>query len=720
MSDSLLRVAFDATADGILVVGRDGVVLDFNRRFAELWRVPSDVLATGREQLILRHVLAQLVDPDGFVREVSRLYATDEETTDALDFLDGRVFERYTHALAVNGERARLWSFRDVTAHRAAEQELQRERLRLRAIVRAIPDLVWLKSPDGRYLACNEGFERYFGAPEEEIVGKRDEDFVDEALAAFFRQKDREALALGRPNVNEEWLTFASDGRHALFETIKTPVRAADGAPLGVLGVARDVTSRHEFEAAQRQSEESFRALFDGVSDGIFLHDAETGAIVNVNARVEEMYGYTAAEMRGMDASLLSLGEPPYGQAEAVALIARALAGETPTVEWVARRRDGSTFWVEVTLRLADLAGLRRVVVLVRAIGDRKRAEAALQKSRADLQAILDNFPFLVWLKDERSRFVAVNRPFAVAAGRSAPEGLVGKDDFDVWPRALAEAYRADDREVLASAQRKNVEERVVDRGEDRWMETFKAPVFDAAGVATGTVGFARDVTDRKLGEERIRAALAEKDALLREVHHRVKNNLAVIISLIGLQAAEIDDPRTVAKLREMQARARAMALVHESLYRSKSLTEVDFGAYLEGLAGQVMAAVSIDPRVRLALESNEVRLHIEHALPCGLIVGELLTNALKYAFPPAWWAAQGERPAPVVRVAIRAAGDALSLCVADNGVGLPDAIAGQPSSSLGMQIVHALARQIGARLEVGDDPGRGGARFTLTFTRHK
>lgn len=720
MTETLLRAAFDATADGILVVGRDGEVLEVNRRFAELWRVPEDALASRKDRRLLQHVLDQLADPEAFVREVERLYETDEERRDLVEFRDGRVFERFTRSLSVGERRARLWTFRDVTERRRAAAALHQERQRMRALLRAIPDLVWVKDPEGRYLACNEGFERLYGAPESEIVGRCDEDFVEPALAAFFRGKDREAVELGRPNVNEEWLTFKADGKRGLFETIKTPVRDASGALVGVLGVAREVTSRAEYEQALREREESFRAIFDGVSDGIFLHDAETFAIVSVNARVEEMYGWSSAEMLGLDAGRLSLDEPPFDAPAARALIERALRGESPTQEWVARRRDGSTFWVEVRLRLAEIAGRRRVVVVVRDIADRRRAEEEQQKSRADLQAILDNFPFLVWLKDADSRFVAVNRPMAEASGVDDPRLLVGKTDLDVWPREHAEAYRADDREVLASRRRKNVEELVVDHGEARWLETFKAPLFDATGAATGTVGFARDVTGRKRDEARLRAALAEKDALLREVHHRVKNNLAVIISLIGLQANEIDDPRTVAKLGEMQDRARAMALVHESLYRSQSLSEVDFDAYLARLGEQILAAASTDPRVRIELQAKDVRLDLELAMPCGLIVSELLTNALKYAFPPDWWRARGPDARGTVRLSARVEGGRVALTVADDGVGLPAGFEGLGSTSLGMQIVRALARQLGARIDVGAGEGGTGARFDLDFARRR
>ncbi len=136
---------------------------------------------------------------------------------------------------------------------------------------------------------------------------------------------------------------------------------------------------------------------------------------------------------------------------------------------------------------------------------DSSDVEERSQKNRANLLAILDNLPFLAWLKDSEGRFIAVNEPFARASGHSSPADMIGKTDLDIWPRHLAEAYRADDSEVMASRKKKGVEELVRDQGADKWFETFKAPLFDTDGNVTGTTGFARDITERKQHEQVLR-----------------------------------------------------------------------------------------------------------------------------------------------------------------------------------------------------------------------
>jgi PAS domain S-box-containing protein len=133
-------------------------------------------------------------------------------------------------------------------ADAATPLQMEAERIRLRTLVSAIPDLIWLKDCEGVYLACNHMFERFFGARESEIVGKTDYDFVDRELADFFREHDRKAMLAGGPSVNEEWLTFADDGHRALVETIKTPMHDAEGRLIGVLGIARDITVTHQYQ----------------------------------------------------------------------------------------------------------------------------------------------------------------------------------------------------------------------------------------------------------------------------------------------------------------------------------------------------------------------------------------------------------------------------------------------------------------------------------------
>ncbi|HWX55771.1 MAG TPA: histidine kinase dimerization/phosphoacceptor domain -containing protein [Verrucomicrobiae bacterium] len=239
-------------------------------------------------------------------------------------------------------------------------------------------------------------------------------------------------------------------------------------------------------------------------------------------------------------------------------------------------------------------------------------------------------------------------------------------------------------------------------------------PVYD---VEPGLQGFAvitQDITERKqarnqllISAEELRASLREKEILLQEVHHRVKNNLQVISSLISLQLRPIKDPVSREALQTCQARVQSISLIHAMLYQSRDYANVPFSLYARELADNIFNAVGTDPgRISLDLAIDEVMLPVDKAIPCGLILNELITNALKHGFP-------NDRRG-IVRVELRRAGqDQLRLSVEDNGVGMAPGLETGQSGSLGMHLISALAEQLGAEFEMSGDHGTS---FRFTF----
>jgi PAS domain S-box-containing protein len=218
------------------------------------------------------------------------------------------------------------------------------------------------------------------------------------------------------------------------------------------------------------------------------------------------------------------------------------------------------------------------------------------------------------------------------------------------------------------------------------------------------------DISDRKHKEEHIRAALKEKELLLGEVHHRVKNNLQIIQSLLYLQAAKIDDPTVTAILMESQNRIKSMALIHQTLYQSKDFERVDFSHFLDSLAPNLVSSYSVDPgRVSLSIDADDVHLPIHAAIPCGLIVNELISNALKHAFPAG-------RSGRIEIGLARGADGAVAMAVEDDGVGLPEGLDILKTETLGLQMVSLLSQQIGAEMTVNpSDPTRFKFQFPVS-----
>ena len=218
-----------------------------------------------------------------------------------------------------------------------------------------------------------------------------------------------------------------------------------------------------------------------------------------------------------------------------------------------------------------------------------------------------------------------------------------------------------------------------------------------------------KQIIERRRAEERIRASLKEKEVLLREIHHRVKNNMQVISSLLKLQAGYVKDKADIEMFKESQNRIKSMALVHEKLYQSEDLSNIDFKGYIEHLANTLFRSYGINgTKTALKVDAEDVMLGVDTAIPCGLIINELVSNSLKYAFPAG---REGE-----IEIVFRLIDEnEIELMVSDNGVGIPEDLDFRNSNSLGLKLVNILTDQIGGRLELDRSKG---TRFRIRLRR--
>jgi PAS domain S-box-containing protein len=231
-------------------------------------------------------------------------------------------------------------------------------------------------------------------------------------------------------------------------------------------------------------------------------------------------------------------------------------------------------------------------------------------------------------------------------------------------------------------------------------VELALAPVRETSGRTIGYSAIVRDITDRKRAEQRILDSLREKEVLLKEIHHRVKNNLAVISSLFYLQSTYTHDEQCKRIFRESQDRVRSMALVHETLYRSERLADVDFAEYARVLADHLFRSHSVVTGVRLKLDLSPIRMSIDVAVPCGLILNELMSNALKHAF-------RAGCPGEIMVSLCTIDGERCVLAVGDDGAGIPSDLDTGSTQSLGLRLIHSLTGQLHGKFELlANNPG--------------
>ena len=241
--------------------------------------------------------------------------------------------------------------------------------------------------------------------------------------------------------------------------------------------------------------------------------------------------------------------------------------------------------------------------------------------------------------------------------------------------------------------------------GSERPIDDSAAPIHDDNGKVTGAVLVFRDVTERKLAENKLRQSLKDKEVLLQEIHHRVKNNLQIISSLLMLQSENLNDQKALDIFTECQNRIKSIGLIHEYLYKSHDLARIDFAEYIQGLTTHLLTLYKgHSTTIKIKTDINDTPLDIDIAIPCGLIINELLSNAMKHAFP------QKEKGEIYIYV-LKDDENHYTLIVKDNGIGFPQGLNYQNPDSLGLKLVHSLTRQFKGTIDMNLD---GGTEFRI------
>ncbi len=362
----------------------------------------------------------------------------------------------------------------------------------------------------------------------------------------------------------------------------------------------------------------------------------------------------------------------------------------------VALMRQGATDYL-LKDRLRRLGpAVRRALADKQSRQEMRQAEQALRASEARFYSFMAHSPALAFIKDEDGRILYMNHTCEQAWNMSFSQ-CEGKRDRELRPVPEAARTRADDMSVLETGHAsRTIEELSLPGGGLRHLLSYRFPFSDAAGCRI-LGGISVDITDQMRTERALAAALSAQQTLLREVHHRVKNNLQIISSLLNMQAELLPDAEQRKVFQDSQLRVQVMAMIHDRLCGNNDLERVDFREYVESLARDLFVAHGTDQnRIQLRLALEPVSFELNQAIPCGLILNELVQNALKYAFP-------GSRRGEILIALSCDQPHRVTLRVADDGVGMP---ATSLKRTLGLEIVNVLTRQLGGTLTQSPGPG--------------
>jgi PAS domain S-box-containing protein len=570
-----------------------------------------------------------------------------------------------------------------------------------RPLVESAAEAVIALDPQGRVLYWNEAAARRFGCPAPAAFGRDLLDLIrldgdTAAVRAAIHVGGGPPLELvlhdaeGRPFPAEA--SFYVDPRHSGLTVCSirdlTERKRAEAA----LRHANEALEARVLErtAALRASEERYRALFESATDAIVVTDpAGSGRVLDVNAAACRLFGYAKDEFQGLDrAAILDVADPSVA-----ALLGRRGASRRAGAELTYRRKDGSRFHGELTTALfTDGQGQQRAVAIIRDITARRRAEDEVRTAAL----FPEQNPDPILRIDRKCVLLYANRGAAAV--------------LTAWAAAVGQQLDTPECRALLAPLQTGAPTEVMVEWRGRVYSLVSIPVTEAGYVNV----YGRDITERQRGEEKLRAALAEKEAalatnqtLLREVHHRVKNNLQMLCDMLYLQMEGMADAEKAAVLRDTYSRIYAIARLHEQLYHAMKSGEVQLADYVQRLLTGFASVYRAIP-VQLEVGDDRVALDLDRAIHTGLIINELVTNALKHAFPP------GQSGKVAVRV--HRVDDTVELQVRDTGKGLPADLDLSSTKTLGLRIVRILAQRLGATVSM---ESHRGTVFTIGFPLH-
>ena len=608
-----------------------------------------------------------------------------------------------------NGDAATLNFLTDFTEQMRVENELRESEAKYRKIFENVQDIFYQIDLNGIIIEISPSIERYSGFSREELIGKSVESVY---CNPGERAELLKIISTYGEVIDYELHLTAKDNRILITSASSHILYDSQGNPAGVEGSLRDITERKRVEEALRESEKLHRLLTDNATDVIWTMNL-SGYFTYVSPSVKKLRGYTVDEVM-----MQSLAESLTPESAAIAQLKMASAIEAIKIgqaipefrgELEQPCKDGSTVWTEATISAMynDSGEIIGIVGVSRDISDRKLAEKAVADRAIFQQALIDSIPYPVFTKDAVGRFVGANLAYEKVFGTTRTY-MLGKTvlDLEYLPMDERRRFHAEDMSVINEASQRSYEMPIIYADGYTHITLYSVNGFHLAdGRPGGLIGMLVDISERKKSEEDIKNLLIEKELILREVHHRIKNNMNTIRSLLSLQADAVEDQAAVNALSDAGNRVQSMMVLYDKLYQSAGSGEISVLDYFSPLIDEIVSNFPNSKSVKIYKKIDNIILKAKVLQPLGIIINELLTNIMKYAFV--------DRGDGVISVSAVLNDNTVAIEIQDNGVGIPESISFENSTGFGMQLVMMLTEQIGGsiRIERGN-----GTKFVLEF----
>ncbi len=567
-----------------------------------------------------------------------------------------------------------------------------------------LAEIEWKKN--GEILRWSDKAEEMFGWNQEELIKDHhlldnfvfheDAEFVFGSLEEFFKTQTKTGSLINR-NVTK-------DGNIVYSEWHNSILYDKSGEVISIYSLVADVTDRVEALNRSERSMRSYEDLFNSISDAIYLLD-ENGEIIVANKGIELVYGYSLEEVIHKNQSFLR-APGKFNSNEVEEILNAKISSSKKKVKGWSKKANGEVFPTEMLINKGQYFGEEVTIIVERDVSDQLFAQEELTRRDKLLGELFNASPLAIVLLNEHDEVELVNHGFEKIFGYRLDEikGLE-LDRIIVPEEDLEEAKRLtrSPRVLIREVKRKTK------NGQEINVIVYSVPVF-IDNKMEAQYGIYLDITNRKKTEEFIKSSLREKEVLLAEIHHRVKNNLAVITGLLELQSYTTDDISARTVLKNSQMRVHSIALVHEKLYQNENLSDINVQSYIKELVHTISDAVDSNTKnISIDFDLDDINLIITQAIPCGLLINEIVTNSYKHAF-------NGQKIG-TIKIKFKQNESDLVLSIKDNGVGLDQMNYSRPGPSLGMKLIRTLSKQLNSDTRVITDEG---TEFSFRFKREQ
>lgn len=707
---------------GVFTIDRKGVLMEFNDTFGTIF---EDTLKTG-DQLFGKKDEKEWTELIAIIeqKEMLRNYQTH------IQLASGKnkwfIFNLYldSNTQLIEGTVV------DITEIQLASAALRQSEQKYRSIYEESNDAIFLLEED-LIIDVNRKAVQLFGINQQELLNKQSlwslsQDQSQENEKTY--KKHFQRLQISRSSK----FPWVFKGKFNPIEAEVALIELNIDEKVIYQCVIHDVTERNETIRALDRNRKSFESILENTPEGILIIKDQQILYAN-----REAYQLLNKEL--IDYSTLFMEEDQkkfetifLQQLESKEIVQQQLKIQTTESEIIAAVTLATTTFAEteativilkdVSLQLKLSKEVLRAEVaeetnknLEKEIKERITAEKKLQDILLKTQAIFDSsentFLLTVDLNNRISTFNKHTKNyFHELTGGIMKSGDELTNYFNKVFTSKELRFFAILLEQVKKGKSHQIETKINNQNKDNWMEIFIYPIYDSEGRVYEISMVAHDITVKKKAEQEIIDSLKEKEVLLKEIHHRVKNNLQIISSILNLQSSFVHDEKILDLLQESRNRIRSMAIIHENLYRTTNFSSINFSSYIKNLSISLLASYRINEKnVELDCEMDEVDLELDQAIPCGLIVNELITNSIKYAFP-------NDRKGKIV-IRIEEKDNKIEILVKDDGVGLPENYDIEKSDTLGLQLVLTLVQQLDGVIQLNN---LGGTEYLIIFEKTK